>query len=98
MRARELTLALCLFLTTSTITAKEEEIPPLELLGFIADFSDEEDGWVDPGEIEGLFNLESTDENSTDENSTDENGANKGKGTAIESSDFDTPQNDESRE
>ena len=32
----------------------EEKLPPLELLGFLADFSDES-GWVDPAELDGMF-------------------------------------------
>lgn len=61
MRARQWILACCLTLHTSTFpglaTAEEEELPGLELLGFIADFSDEEEGWLDPQEIEGIFAL-----------------------------------------
>ena len=61
MRARQWILACCLTLTTSTFSAltsaEEDALPPLELLGFIADFSDEEEGWVDPQEIEGIFTL-----------------------------------------
>jgi len=33
----------------------EGELPALELLGFIADFSDDDEGWVDPQELEELF-------------------------------------------
>jgi hypothetical protein len=68
MRARQWIHACRLILTTSTliglatafsahVAAQEDELPPLELLGFIADFSDEEEGWVDPQEIEGIFTL-----------------------------------------
>ncbi len=61
MRVRQWILACCLTLNASTFpglaTAEEEELPGLELLGFIADFSDEEEGWLDPQEIEGIFTL-----------------------------------------
>jgi hypothetical protein len=36
-------------------SAADEKLPELELLGFIADFSDDEEGWVDPGELEEMF-------------------------------------------
>ena len=35
--------------------SEQEELPALELLGFIADFSDDDEGWVDPQELEELF-------------------------------------------
>ena len=59
MRVRHVLLLLCLSLLAHAATAaEEEELPALELLGFIADFSDDEAGWVDPQELEELTSLE----------------------------------------
>jgi hypothetical protein len=56
MRVRYVLLSLCLSLLTQIAAAtEEEELPALELLGFIADFSDDDEGWVDPQELEELF-------------------------------------------
>ncbi|MCY4426185.1 MAG: hypothetical protein OXC05_04035 [Halieaceae bacterium] len=55
MRVRHLALACSLTFTISINAAEEEELPPLELLGFIADFSSEEEGWVDPQQLEELL-------------------------------------------
>jgi len=67
MRVRYVLLSLCLSLLTQISAATEEEpsaggkpsaegeLPALELLGFIADFSDDDEGWVDPQELEELF-------------------------------------------
>ena len=59
MRASHAWIVLCVCLLTPPVTADEEEdeLPPLELLGFIADFSDDEEGWTDPETIEDLFSL-----------------------------------------
>jgi hypothetical protein len=58
MRVRHVLLSVCILLLSQIATATEEEdLPPLELLGFIADFSDEDEGWVDPQELEELFSL-----------------------------------------
>ena len=66
MRARPWIIACLLTIFTSTVTSpgradeetEDTDLPPLELLGFIADFSDNQEGWVDPQEIEGIFNLD----------------------------------------
>ena len=59
MRVRHVLLLLCLSLLAHAATAaEEEELPALELLGYIADFSDDEEGWVDPQELDELFSLE----------------------------------------
>ena len=55
MRVRQLVLACSLTFTISINAAEEEELPPLELLGFIADFSSEEEGWVDPQQLQELL-------------------------------------------
>ena len=55
MRVRQLVLACSLTFTISINAAEEEELPPLELLGFIADFSSEEEAWVDPQQLEELL-------------------------------------------
>ena len=79
MRARYVLLSLCLSLLTQNAAAtEEEELPELELLGFIADFSDDEEGWVDPQQLEELFSLggeteepgENLDERAIEEGST----------------------------
>ncbi len=58
MRVRYVLLSLCLSILTQIAAATEaEELPELELLGFIADFSDDEEGWVDPQQLEELFSL-----------------------------------------
>ena len=58
MRVRYVLLSLFISLLTHAAAAtEEEELPALELLGFIADFSDENEGWVDPQELEELFSL-----------------------------------------
>ncbi len=58
MRVRYALLSLCLSQLTQIAAASEAaELPPLELLGYIADFSDDEEGWVDPQELEELFSL-----------------------------------------
>ena len=58
MRVRYVLLILCLSILTQIAAAtEEEELPELELLGFIADFSDDEEGWVDPQQLEELFSL-----------------------------------------
>ncbi len=58
MQVRAVLLGLCISLLAQIATAtEEEELPPLELLGFLADFSDDEEGWVDPQELEELFSL-----------------------------------------
>jgi hypothetical protein len=55
MRVSQQLLAILLLFYAAISPAQEEELPPLELLGFIADFSDGND-WVDPENLEGLFN------------------------------------------
>ncbi|MCZ6829936.1 MAG: hypothetical protein O7F73_10185 [Gammaproteobacteria bacterium] len=62
MRVRHVLLSLCISLLTQIVTqiaaaTEEEELPALELLGFIADFSDDDEGWVDPQELEELLSL-----------------------------------------
>jgi len=62
MRVSQKLLAILLLFNATISLAQEEEPPPLELLGFIADFSDD-NGWVDPENLEGLFNdIESKDD------------------------------------
>ncbi len=65
--ARQWALACCLACAVAVAPSRAPagdpaaggaEAPPLELLGFIADFSDEEEGWVDPREIESIFALD----------------------------------------
>ncbi len=66
MRARPWIIACLLTIFASTVTSpgradeetEDQDLPPLELLGFIADFSDNQEGWVDPQEIDGIFNLD----------------------------------------
>jgi hypothetical protein len=59
MRARYAWTFICASLLCQPATAEQEEVdlPPLELLGYIADFSDEEEGWTDPESIDDLFSL-----------------------------------------
>jgi len=42
----------CLIGTPATAT--DEEQPSLELLEFLGEWSDGEDGWLDPSELEGM--------------------------------------------
>ena len=55
MRASQQLLAMLLLFNTAVSSAQKQELPPLELLGFIADFSDG-NSWMDPENLEGLFN------------------------------------------
>ena len=54
----QLVLAISLVLSASINATGEEELPPLELLGFIADFSNEREGWVDSGLLEEMLAFE----------------------------------------
>ncbi len=54
MRVRQLVIATSLLVSASINATGEEELPPLELLGFIADFSNEREGWVDSGLLEEM--------------------------------------------
>ena len=78
MRVRHVLLSLCISLLTQIVTqiaaaTEEEELPALELLGFIADFSDDDEGWVDPQELEELLSLVSdTAEPNEDSEATEE--------------------------
>jgi hypothetical protein len=59
MRARYVLFILCISLNITSLTAEEEDdLPPLELLGFIADFSDEDEGWTDPHEINTMLPID----------------------------------------
>ena len=59
MRARHVLLSFCISVLPQVAAATEsDELPPLELLGFIADFSDEEEGWVDPQELDEMLSLD----------------------------------------
>ena len=62
MQARHVLLCISLIIVTHAAANDEEEdnLPPLELLGFIADFSDDEEGWTDPAVVEDLFSLDDT--------------------------------------
>jgi hypothetical protein len=72
MRASQQFLALLILLTTTFASAQsEEELPTLELLGFIADFSDA-DGWVDPQNLEGLLSRNNGKEKKSVEDKSDE--------------------------
>ncbi len=79
MRVSQQLLAILLLFNAAISPAQEEELLPLELLGFIADFSDGDD-WVDPENLEGLFsnsvnNSEKTEEVTNGNSETrDENG------------------------
>ena len=76
MRARYAWFFLCVSLLSQPATAGEEEdeLPPLELLGFIADFSDDEEGWTDPETIEDLFSMGEDGDGDTDGNGAPEAG------------------------
>jgi hypothetical protein len=71
MRARYAWIFICVSLLCQTAKAdeQEDELPPLELLGYIADFSDGEEGWTDPESIDDLFSLEQREETETDSES-----------------------------
>lgn len=71
MRVSQQLLAILLLFNATISPAQEEELPPLELLGFIADFSDE-NGWVDPENLEGLFKDSEKVEEATQGNSEKE--------------------------
>ena len=63
MRASFFLLVLCVSLFNQpTLADDEEDLPALELLGFIADFSDEDEGWTDPESVENLFSLNGGDD------------------------------------
>ena len=86
MRARYAWIVLCISLTSYPATAQEEDdLPPLELLGFIADFSDDEEGWTDPETIEDLFSTDESGSQTGDEGAEDEvTGAAGEEGSASE--------------
>jgi hypothetical protein len=60
MQARHVLLCISLIIVTHAAANDEEDenLPPLELLGFIADFSDEDEGWTDPEVVEDMFSLD----------------------------------------
>jgi hypothetical protein len=75
MRASFFLLVLCVSLFNQpTLADDEEDLPALELLGFIADFSDEDEGWTDPESVENLFSL----------NGGDDSKATKPAGTGLD--------------
>jgi hypothetical protein len=54
-------------LTGPQLTAAEPEQPSLELLEFLGDWSDQDDRWLDPAELEGIeFPEQERDSNETE--------------------------------